>query len=111
MHRRLSAAAAAELKAHNITNVTLEVGVAAQGYAAHAPYEVIAVTGSMPVLAPDLKKSLKLGGRLFVVVGDSPVMEAKLITRVGEDEWAVEDVFETDLPPLQNAAQPQRFKF
>jgi len=107
----LSAAAGEKLKTHGIHNVTLEVGDAAQGYDAHAPYDVIAVTGSMPVLASKLQTNLRLGGRLFVVVGDAPVMEAKLITRVGDDEWAIEDLFETDLPPLQNAAQPQRFRF
>lgn len=99
------------LAAHGITNVTLEVADAANGFDRHAPYEVIAVTGSLPMLTDSFKQALKLGGRLFVIVGDSPVMEAMLITRISEDEWSEETLFETDLPPLLNAPQPQRFKF
>ena len=68
------------------------------------------VTGSLPVLPDTFKQSLNIGGRLFVVVGDSPSMEAKLFTRVGEHEWTEEVVFETDLAPLQNAIQPDRFE-
>ena len=37
---------------------------------------------------------------LFLVVGDSPVMEALLITRVSETEWSTQSLFETDLPRL-----------
>ena len=70
---------------------------------------MIAVTGSLPVLPTTFQESLRIGGRLFVIVGDAPVMEAKLITRVGEHEYQEEGLFETDIPPLRNALQPNRF--
>ncbi len=50
-------------------------------------------------------------GRLFVIVGKSPVMEAKLITRVGDKEWSSEILFETDLPALIGAEEAAPFQF
>ncbi len=98
-----------KLAAHGIDNASVEVGDAARGYERHGPYDAIAITGSLPLLPDSFRNSLRIGGRLFAVVGDSPVMEALLITRVGEDEWAQEYLFETDLPPLMNVQQPERF--
>ncbi len=103
--------AAQALASHDITNVSLEVADAANGFDRHGPYDVIVVTGSLPMLTGHFKRSLNMGGRLFAIVGDSPVMEAMLITRIGENEWTEDDLFETDLVPLLNASQPQRFKF
>jgi protein-L-isoaspartate(D-aspartate) O-methyltransferase len=64
-------------------------------------YDVIAVTGSLPAVPENLKQALKTGGRMFVVVGCSPVMQALLITRIGASEWATQSLFETDLPRLK----------
>ncbi len=63
-------------------------------------YDVIAITGSLADLPDNLKFALKTGGRMFVVVGHSPVMQALLISRVGESEWTTQSLFETDLPRL-----------
>jgi protein-L-isoaspartate(D-aspartate) O-methyltransferase len=111
INQDLSEAARRKLTDHEVINVTLEVGDAAQGWDRHGPYDVIAITGSMPVLPATFEQSLKVGGRLFAVIGDSPVMEATLITRLGENEFRREMLFETDLPPLKNAPQPNRFQF
>jgi protein-L-isoaspartate(D-aspartate) O-methyltransferase len=70
---------------------------------APASFDAIAVTGSLTEVPQNLKLALKPGGRLFVVVGDSPVMEALLITRVGDAEWTERSLFETDLPRLRSA--------
>ena len=64
-------------------------------------YDVIAVTGSLPAVPENLKQALKTGGRMFVVVGRSPVMQAMLITRIGTSEWTTQSLFETDLPRLK----------
>jgi protein-L-isoaspartate(D-aspartate) O-methyltransferase len=104
-----TAAAAEKLSGHEIRNVTLETGDAANGWDRHAPYDAIAITGSMPVLPQAFPESLRIGGRLFVILGESPVMEATIITREGEREWLQEGLFETDLPALLNAPRPQRF--
>ena len=63
-------------------------------------YDVITVTASLPEVPQNLRRALAVGGRLFVVVGDSPAMEAMLVTRVGESEWSTQSLFETDLPRL-----------
>ena len=66
-----------------------------------ADYDVIAVTGSLPSVPENLKLALKPGGRMFIVVGESPVMQALLITRIGDSEWTTQSLFETDLPRLR----------
>lgn len=64
-------------------------------------YDAIAVTGSVATVPQNLKLALKPGGRLFVITGHSPVMQALLITRIGDSEWTTQSLFETDLPRLQ----------
>ena len=66
-------------------------------------YDAITVTASLPAVPQNLKQALKIGGRLFIICGKSPVMEALLITRVGAGEWTTQSLFETDLPRLQTA--------
>ncbi|MGH8534189.1 MAG: protein-L-isoaspartate O-methyltransferase, partial [Gammaproteobacteria bacterium] len=73
--------------------------------------DVIAVTGSVPILTQHFQQQLTLKGRLFIVVGQSPIMDARLITRAGPSEWGSESLFETDLPELHGAPQPHRFVF
>ncbi|MCB1948528.1 protein-L-isoaspartate O-methyltransferase [Nitrosomonas sp.] len=103
--------AEANLKAHNITNVTVEQGDAAHGWSKHEPYDVIVITGSTPVLPDSFKNSLNTGGRLFAVVGEDPIMEAKVITCVAPGEFTVNTLFETSTPALINAEQTSRFTF
>jgi len=100
-----------KLADHGITNASLETGDAVNGWGHHGPYNVIAVTGSLPVLPDALRQDLKIGGRLFVITGEAPVMEARLITRISEQEWVEKALFETELPPLVNAPRIQRFVF
>ncbi|MGH8699580.1 MAG: protein-L-isoaspartate O-methyltransferase family protein [Burkholderiales bacterium] len=103
--------AGAKLAAHGVTNVTLETGDAARGWDRHAPYDAIVVTGSMPVLPDAFPRSLRPGGRLIAVVGEPPVMEAQLITCVAAGAYSTTGLFETCIPPLKNAVQPERFVF
>ncbi|MEJ2760005.1 MAG: protein-L-isoaspartate O-methyltransferase [Gammaproteobacteria bacterium] len=99
------------LARHHIDNVQLYTGDGLSGWPEHAPYDVIAVTGSIPVYTPCFEQQLAVGGRLFVIVGESPIMEACLVTRVGQDEWSRESLFETDLPPLVGAHKATTFEF
>ena len=103
--------AEARLAAHQITNVSLETGDAARGWDRHAPYDAIVLTGSVPVLPDSFKLSLAPGGRLLAVVGDPPVMEAKLITCVGAGVYSATGLFDTCISPLRNCVQPERFVF
>jgi protein-L-isoaspartate(D-aspartate) O-methyltransferase len=107
----LSAGAAAKLAAHGIDNVTLEVGDAAVGWKRHIPYDAIVFTGSLPVNPVACRGQLTPGGRLLAVVGDSPVMTARLTTRVAENAYNETGLFETCITPLRNAPQPERFVF
>ena len=104
-------AAKKKLDQHNISNVTLETGDAAQGWGQHAPYDVIAITGSLPQLPETFLSHLTPGGRLFAIIGTAPVMEAVLMTRTVDNGCVRECLFETDMPPLVNARAPSRFVF
>ena len=101
----------ANLERHGADNVALEIGDAARGWAARAPYDVIVLTGSTPVLPAELLEQLAPEGRLFAVVGDAPVMAARLVTCVAPGEHRHTDLFETVIRPLVNAAHASRFKF
>jgi len=103
--------ASVKLAAHNIANVTLEIGDAAHGWSRHQPYDAILLTGSVPVLADALRRSLAPGGRLVAIVGKPPVMEAMLIRRAGPESFTEESLFETELLALVNASGPERFVF
>ena len=87
-----------------------EIGDGAQGYG-DAEYDAIVLTGSTPVLPETWLKQLKPGGRLFAVVGDLPVMTARMLRWTAPGAISSEDLFETVVKPLRNAAQPRRFVF
>ena len=76
-----------------------------------AHYDVIAITASLPLYDARFERRLKLGGRLFVVIGEPPVMEARLIRRSGENAFATQSLFETVIDPLVNAPRPPLFSF
>jgi protein-L-isoaspartate(D-aspartate) O-methyltransferase len=76
-----------------------------------ARYSAIAVTGSLPVYDERFQRGLEIGGRLFVVVGEAPIMEARLIRRTAEEAWTSESLFETVIDPLVNARRPAAFTF
>jgi protein-L-isoaspartate(D-aspartate) O-methyltransferase len=108
----LSAIAKQRLEQHGIENVILEIGDASNGWAAHAPYDVIVYTGSLP-LPPSsaVEQSLAVNGLLFVVIGEGPAMRATLIERISAEDFKHDILFETRLPTLDNALQPERFIF
>jgi len=103
--------ASEKLAAHGATNVTLEIGDAARGWPAGGPYDVLFVTGSVPILAPEFQNQLRIGGRLVVIVGSAPAMDARIITRLTETAFDTQSLFETVLPPLRNAPAPSPFRF
>ena len=72
-------------------------------------FDAIAVTGSIPELDDHFIQMLRPGGRLFVIVGRTPVMEALLITAPGDGECTHESLFETEIPPLLNTTESKLF--
>jgi protein-L-isoaspartate(D-aspartate) O-methyltransferase len=107
----LAAFGRANLERNGIDNVTLDVGDGARGDPRRAPYDAIVLTGSTPVLPTGLREQLLPGGRLFAVVGEPPVMVARLITCTAPGTYATVDMFDTVLAPLVNAEQAPRFRF
>ena len=105
----LAERARANLAAHAVGNATVQVGDGRRGWERGTPYDAIAVGGSVPVPVPAFEEQLAVGGRLFVVVGTAPAMEAMLVRRTGESEWIRESMFETVLPALAGAEAPRRF--
>lgn len=103
--------AADRLKRQHADNVTLQTGNAAQGWEKQQPYDVIVITGALMTLPDTFLKELKIGGRLFAILGKPPTMEATLITRRSEDEWSEERLFETDVPYLLQTSAKQSFVF
>ncbi len=101
----------ANLERQGVDNVTLEIGDGARGDAKRAPYDVIVLTGSTPVLPATLREQLAPGGRLFAVVGEAPIMVARLITCTAPGTFASTDMFDTVLAPLVNAEPAARFRF
>jgi protein-L-isoaspartate(D-aspartate) O-methyltransferase len=74
-------------------------------------YEAIALNASLPQYEPRWERRLAVGGRLFVVVGEAPIMEARLVRRTGEESWTSVSLFETIVDPLLNARRPEEFSF
>jgi protein-L-isoaspartate(D-aspartate) O-methyltransferase len=107
----LKAMAEKNLADNGITNVTVELGDGAQGWASGAPYDVIVVSGSLPVLPEAMLQQLKVGGRLAVIIGQAPAMKAQLITRTGEAGYDTRTLFETNVKALASAVAPSQFKF
>lgn len=103
--------AAARLERAGIRNVTLEIGDGALGWPRHAPYDAILVGGSLPMLPEELKAQLAPGGRLIAVVGRPPIMTARLVTCLAPGQFNVAGLFETSIPMLEHAREPERFVF
>jgi protein-L-isoaspartate(D-aspartate) O-methyltransferase len=76
-----------------------------------ARYGAIAITASLPVYDERFERQLEIGGRLFVAVGEAPVMDARLVRRTGEGSWSTESLFETVIDPLVNARRLPEFRF
>lgn len=92
-------------------NVEVLLGDAALGWPTAGPYDVILVTGSLPILPPAYVNQLNPGGRLGVIIGHGPAMQAQVLTVRTSKGIHVSSLFETEVPPLLNAPQPDSFVF
>lgn len=108
---RLKAFGQANLRRVGVHNVCVMLADASRGLVSDAPYDVIIVTGSLPIVPPTLTAQLNVGGRLAVIAGEEPAMVAQIITRVTEDGFDTLNLFETHVKPLRNAERPSSFKF
>ena len=107
---RLASEARAKLARAGVGSVELAVGDGARGWGG-GTYDAIVLTGSTPVLPDAFVQQLAPGGRVFAVVGEPPVMLARLTRLVAPGALANRILFETVVDPLTNAAAPARFEF
>ncbi len=107
----LTALAESNLAKAGVTNVTVEHGDGAQGWAKGAPFDVIVISGALEVLPEAFLKQIKVGGRIAAIVGRAPAMTANIITRVSETAYDTVKVFETDVKYLRSAVTPSHFEF
>jgi protein-L-isoaspartate(D-aspartate) O-methyltransferase len=108
---RLQAFGAANLARAGVRNAHVEGGDGAQGWSAHAPYDVIIASGGLPVVPQAMLQQLKVGGRLAAIVGKAPAMQAQIITRRTPEHFETLALFETVTKTLRNASGPSGFRF
>lgn len=111
IHEQFTKETASKLKEKLIDNVELQTGDVMTGWQPEQAQDVLVVTGSVEDVPDHFRGWVNPGGRLFVVCGDSPAMEAKLLTKLNATEWHEESLFETDLPRLINAEKAPEFEF
>ncbi len=107
----LAAVARENLQRSGVDNVTVEVANGLSGWSQRAPFDAILVSGAVPEVPAALLKQLRVGGRLAVIVGEAPVMEAQLITCTAEGVFNTINVFETVMPSLDGASPSAGFSF
>ena len=108
---RLKAFAELNLARAGIGNARVQLGDANQGWPAKAPFDVIVVTGSLPLVPAVLREQLRIGGRLAAVVGEEPAMSAELVVHIDGGIFETTKLFETCIKPLKNAERPSKFRF
>lgn len=109
IHQDLQQRAQARLK--DFDNITFALGDAHQSWHPEQTYDLILITGAVPSVPDSYLQQLSLGGRLAVISGHRPVMQAQIITRVSDQEWTYEGLFETEIDYLENAHPQPTFQF
>lgn len=107
----LAAQARTRLVAAGIENVDVIDGDGTKMAVGDHAFDVVVFTGSMPVMLTAALDWLKPGGRVFAIIGEAPVMQARIMTRTPEGSVLTEVLFETVVAPLVNAPQAKAFTF
>lgn len=102
-------AAKQRLQALAIDNIKFIADDANHCWQQSAPYDVICITAGLALYPENYKQGLKVGGRLFAIIGTTPTMRALMITRIAEETWSETTLFETVVPEMINAPQPETF--
>ena len=103
--------AASNLAAAGPGNVRVRCADGAAGLPAEGPWGAIVLSGSVAEVPRALLEQLEVGGRLVAIVGDEPIMRARLVTRTGAQAWAHVELFDTLAPRLLNFPEPSHFQF
>ncbi len=110
-YEALSSTAKSRLQHHQIDNIDFLTGDIFESLDSLGRYDVIAITGSLPVVLSDFSNLLNENGRLFSITGEAPVMTAKLITCAAEGSFREESLFETVIPALLSTSTEKVFSF
>lgn len=95
----------------NVNNVTLVTGDACRGWLEKAPYDIVIFTGAIEEVTKTHRLQVLPGGKLFVIVGKDPIMQAQLHELDHEENWTSKLVFETNIPSLIDKSKPKEFIF
>lgn len=107
----LVAMASANLRRAGIANAEARQADGAGGLPSEAPFDAIVLSGSVAEVPPVLLEQLKIGGRLLAIVGQEPVMQALLVTRVSAQQYRRVELFDTVAPRLDGFAELPSFQF
>ncbi len=107
----LAKAARTNLRNASVNNAEVIQADALAGYPAQGPYDAILLTGSVAEVPQNLLDQLKTGGRLLAIVGQEPIMQATLHTRVSDTQFTRQALFDTVAPRLAGYSEPSQFKF
>jgi len=112
-HADLADAARANLAAHGLGNVNV-ITADAFSWENSRRFAAICVTGAVAAIPPRFIEWLQPNGRMFIVRGRSPAMEAVLLRNQSGapriESPALQSLFETDLPYLAGAAPAPTFE-
>jgi protein-L-isoaspartate(D-aspartate) O-methyltransferase len=105
IHKELIDAAKEKIDVLNISNVELVNEDALNLNLGNDKFDTIVVGCALPVISEDLKRALKISGKLFIVVGSKNQMHATLVERIDGDKWKSKSLFETYID-LMNGSEP-----
>ena len=116
-HEQLADPARERMAALGYDNVVICAGDGTRGWPENAPFDVILVAASAPVMPKPLGEQLAIGGRLVIPVGDAEEQRLIRVTRTGDDHYIEEDLGAVRFVPLigehgwraerDDAAQPR----
>jgi len=110
IHQEFIDSAIDKLSEFNILN-TKCLCVDVFNYNSTYKFDCIVMTGSMTHAPEFLLNNIKKNGKIFVIIGQDPIMSACVITKDENGVAKIETLFETVVKPLVNSAQNKKPSF
>ena len=107
----LAAAARVNLQRAGVNNAEVRVADGAQTMRGEGPFDAILLGGSVAEVPKHLLDLLAVGGRLISIVGDEPIMNATLVTRVGPTDIRSTKLWDANAARLYGFAEHSHFHF
>ena len=106
-HESLARQAADRVEKLGYANCRIIAGDGMKGWPERAPFDAILVAARIERVPEDLKRQLKIGGRLVIPVGSEEVQQLQAIVRTGEDRWSSQDITPVRFVPLLEGVVPE----